>query len=309
LGVGPGRLNQDFDPNHRSLQVASFQQSSSGSVNPNVACSSSIQGLQTAATNCDTVDDSVTLYLVPNSPLSSPTSVSDDTLSAIRNLMTNQGYAIMASNNGIQGLLFLGKPGSSNNVYNPPPRIEGNNNPSSSSRLSGAGTGLIIGSCILLLIIAIVAVRRRRVTQYKTKTLYEDDDVALFSKTIDMYSKIPHGDTETVSTASSNWRRARGAHVMGEGDSVCAADTGSIIDDLREAESRSLYGASPRAGGLDEDLLSRDSNDVHRCQSATCDVCAQRRGLVFVPTDSTESYRSLCSPASRSYQSNDTVHL
>jgi len=312
LAIGPGRVKTNGNENHRSLQVGtvtSFEQSGSGSVNPNVACSSNIQGLQSAATNCEAVDDSVTVYLVPNSASSSPTSATDDTLSAIRNLMNNQGSAIMASNNGIQGLLFLGKPGSTDNVYNPPPRIEGNTNPSSSSRLSGAGKGLIIGSCLLLLIIAIVAIRRRRVTQYRTKTAYEEDDVSLFSKTIELYSKIPHGDTDTVSTTSSNWRRARGAHVMGEGDSVSPHDTGSIMDDLRDAESRSLYVSSPRSGGLDDDLLSRDSHDVHRCQSATCDVCAQRRGLVFVPTSSPESYRSIRSPDRRSYQPHDTVHL
>lgn len=309
LGIGPGRLNQGGDRNRRSLQVESFEKSGSGSLNMNVACSSKIQGIQTAATNCDTVDDSVTVYMVPNSPESSPSTATDDTLTAIRTLMDTQAGAIFAASNGIQGLLFLGQPGGSTSEGISPPRIQGNSNASTSSGLSGAGVGLIIGSCILLLVIAIVAVRRRRVTQYKTRTAYEEDDVPIFSKSMDLYSKTPYGDTETVSTTSSNWRRARSAHVMGEGDSVSPMDTGCIMDDLRETESRSLYGSTPRSGGLDDELLSQDSHDVHRCQSATCDVCAQRRGLVFVSTDSPESYMSIRSPARRSYQSHDTVHL
>ena len=147
-------------------------------------------------------------------------------------------------------------------------------------------------------------------TQYRTKTSIEEDNVSLFSKTIDLYSTIPHGDTDTeaMSTASSNWRRARNGHVVGEGDSVSpAGDTGSIMDDLREAESKSLYGSPIRSRGLYDD--SRDGHDVHHCQSVTCDICAQRKAPIFVPSDSPEGYLSMRSPSNRNYQSNDTVAL
>jgi hypothetical protein len=307
VGVGPGRpspINYD----HRSLQVKSLQTGGSGSVNPNVGCSSAIQGQQTAGTSCDAVDDSVTVYLVPDSPESSASSATDDTLTAIRNMMNNQANAVMAANNGIQGLLFVGQPGTSSNIPPNPGRIEGNSE-SPASGLSPAGVGLVVGSCALIAIIAFVALRRRRVTQFRTSTQYEDDDVELFSKTIALYSKSDEAATDVMSNASSNWRRARSAHVLGEGDSVSPGDTGSIIDDLRLAESRSLYGMSPHSAGLEEDLLSRDSHDVHRCQSATCEVCAQQRNLVFIPSDAPEGYLSVRSPAERSYHSNDTVHL
>ena len=98
-------------------------------------------------------------------------------------------------------------------------------------------------------------------------------------------------------TASSSPSRegyeTRNVHVVGEADSIYSGWTGYTHHEK---------GA--------EELGAHELGDVHKCSSATCEVCEQRRqqGIQFIPTGS-PAIHQIPSDASREYVADDTVEL
>lgn len=156
----------------------------------------------------------------------------------------------------------------------------------------GVETGgyITIGvSALIILFVLLFAVRRRNEyhDSFSHKHLVneggDDDDDSTYLK----------GSEE------DSQQDQRNVHVVGEADSVFSGWTGFS----GERDHGGLY----RDGPADSDA----HQDVHKCSSATCELCeAQRRsGLQFVPTRMPSHSSHLPTGSSRRYLSEDTVHL
>jgi hypothetical protein len=147
-------------------------------------------------------------------------------------------------------------------------------------------------SALVLLLLLLFAVRRRN--EYHSSFTHKqfvneggdyDDDDSTYAK----------GSSEEDS------HQERNVHVVGEADSVFSGWTGYTGDRDR--------------GGLHSDGGSQSNTpqyqDVHKCSSATCELCEAKRrsGLQFVPTKMPSHSSHLPSNSSRRYLTQDTVHL
>lgn len=136
------------------------------------------------------------------------------------------------------------------------------------------------GLAFVLLIVLLV---RRKTAEEEVSHLKMDEDGE------DTFIR----EFETASNPSAGeGYETRNVHVVGETDSIFSGWTGYTphikTDDEMDAHER----------------------DVHKCSSATCEVCEAKRqqGIQFIPTSS-PTIQHIPSDASREYVSEDTVEL
>ena len=151
--------------------------------------------------------------------------------------------------------------------------------PSANTSISSLG-GVIVGSCVVMTLIFLFAATRKR-EHHKLKVVEQvfEDDESIFGNT----------NSDMMSNGSDYWKTQRGAHVLGEDDSVYSDFDGhDILADMKKAEKRHLYGTGSRGirGPQEDNLGARgDSLDVHNCTSATCQICTGRNRPIFVNSD------------------------
>ena len=168
--------------------------------------------------------------------------------------------------------------------------------------------GSIVGFSVLMTLIFLFAATRKR-EHHKLKVVEQvfEDDESIFGNT----------NSDMMSNGSDYWKTPRGAHVVGEDDSVYSDFDGhDILADMKKAETRHLYGTGSRGirGPQEDNLGARgDSLDVHNCTSATCQICKGRNGPMFVNSDmlspivEVSPSRELVSPITPSYA--DTIDM
>lgn len=165
--------------------------------------------------------------------------------------------------------------------------------------LSAGGAVAVAMSALLILLLLLLFVRRRR-QQHSYEVKHQELD--------DVYDDETYlRDAAEVSSDENNSpdREKRISHVVGDGDSVITSWTGYTNGQDSIDGANGLLGARARANAT-------KAQDVHKCSSATCEVCEYRRqaGLQFVPTFM-PSHSNLRPPvdAEREYGATDTVQL
>jgi hypothetical protein len=162
-------------------------------------------------------------------------------------------------------------------ITGPPPAEETLN----VATVIGATAG---GLAFILLIVLLAARRNQGEDEVSHLKLEEDEGEGTF---------IREFETTASSPSRDEGYEARNVHVVGEADSIFSGWTGYTARD-KSAEDMDMY----------------DQGDVHKCSSATCEVCEQRRqqGIQFIPTGSPVRPQ-LPSDSSRDYIADDTVEL
>lgn len=142
--------------------------------------------------------------------------------------------------------------------------------------------GATAGGLAFLLLIVLLARRRTDADEVSHLKLNEDGEDT-FIREFETTGSNPSGE-EGYET--------RNVHVVGEADSIFSGWTG--------------YTQHGKSG---EETDVPESN-VHKCSSATCEVCEARRqqGIQFIPTRS-PTRPQIPSDASREYLADDTVEL
>jgi hypothetical protein len=161
------------------------------------------------------------------------------------------------------------------------------------SNKAGPIIGAAAGALALLLLLILLVRRNRR---------HQDDEEVSHLKLQD------DGDTTFIQELASDdgtpERRylSRGAHVVGENDSIFSDWTGY-------SGKRPKDGTSGR--NRNNGRLGHIATDVHHCASATCEVCERQRqqGVKFVAAGTPPRTGSLPKNASRDYSAEDTVSL
>lgn len=202
----------------------------------------------------------------------------------------------------------------------------GPENPAESG-ITYLGGAIISLASVAMLLFIFAASRKRQSHKVRVHEEFMEEDESIFGK---------GAGTDLMSNGSDNqqWRTARGAHVLGEDDSVFSDefDSEDIMADIRKAERSRLYGMGKRglALGPQEGNLgaSGEQVNVHSCTSATCPICAGggAKKPLFVDTalsdiDEEDDSRiaEMCTPsydntvdmdyAERKYMSPDTVEM
>lgn len=169
--------------------------------------------------------------------------------------------------------------------------------------------GTIMGLGILITLLFLFAATRKRehYTMERVEQVYDDDE-SLFDKSIGQ-------GTDVMSNGSR-------AYVVGDDDSAYM-DSDDIVADIQMAEKHRLYGMGVRGtrlGPRENDLGgSGEAVNVHKCTSATCQICASRNRPIFVNSELSFEENELFTPtysdtvdmdmANRHYMSPDTVEM
>ena len=142
--------------------------------------------------------------------------------------------------------------------------------------------GATAGGLAFVLLLVLLVRRNQGDEEISHLKLEEDELDDTFIREIESTASSPSHDEEY---------EARNVHVVGEADSIFSGWTGYTAKDKNEADRF-------------------DRGDVHKCSSATCEVCEQRRqqGIQFIPTGSPIRPK-LPSDSSRDYMADDTVEL
>jgi len=199
--------------------------------------------------------------------------------------------------------------------------IFNDNNPPAREKVGPLGYAAISMAAIALILVSLLLVRRSGEDNLmKHVELIDDSDDETYVKDI---------ETETKSRSSSvqqNSARHRIAHVVGEEDSIMTGWTRysygkeSTTSPDKEVEKWSPAVVSPSRvskARTPPRLKSRappgsHNIDVHKCSSATCEVCEERlqKGIQFIPApDANEIASVLPRDAAREYVADDTVYL
>lgn len=172
-----------------------------------------------------------------------------------------------------------------------------NDSPVAAQGVSATGVAISSILAFVVLLFVFAAVRKREHHKFVTAEEIIDDDQSLFGKSL--------RETDGMSSNHSNhhWRQQRGAHVLGEDDSVYSVDFDSqdIVADIRMAESSRLYGmglGGKRPLGPQEDDLggTGEALNVHTCTSATCPICKNAQSPTFVEARSGSGGGNVLSP-------------
>ena len=170
---------------------------------------------------------------------------------------------------------------------------------SSQEKVQARGyVSIAVSAALVLLLLLLLAARKRKYASAMQHKYLEDDG----------------GDDETEtylrdSDTDSQDVQPRQVHIVGEADSVFSGWTGFTGD--RRTNSKDHGGLYPDDynGSYDESYMNQD---VHRCASATCEVCERNRraGIQFIPSRM-PSHSSTIMPfnAERHYATEDTVVL
>lgn len=147
---------------------------------------------------------------------------------------------------------------------------------------------VVIGAtagCLAVILFAVLMARRSNQAddQISHLKLEEDGDDTFVRE---------YASTGSAASQEGNYE-SRNVHVVGESDSIFSGWTGYTKNGARSV-----------------DEMDGQHVDVHRCSSATCEVCEQKRqqGVEFIPT--TSSIRiHLPHGTERNYVAADTVEL
>lgn len=164
----------------------------------------------------------------------------------------------------------------SDNAERGPPPVEDSVNVAA---VIGASAG---GLAFILLIVLLV--RRKQAEDEVSHSKLEEDADETFIRELETTASSPSRD--------GNYE-TRNVHVVGEADSIFSGWTGYTQHERAEDEHR-----------------MHELGDVHKCSSATCEVCEMRRqgGIQFIPTGS-PAILHIPTNASREYVADDTVEL
>ncbi len=140
--------------------------------------------------------------------------------------------------------------------------------------------GATAGGLALLLLIVLLVRRKTEEDEVSHLKLDENGDDAFIR------------EFETTASSGDEGYEPRNVHVVGEADSIFSGWTG--------------YTPHMRT----DDDMDAHERDVHKCSSATCEVCEAKRqqGIQFIPTGS-PARQHIPLDASREYVSDDTVEL
>jgi hypothetical protein len=183
----------------------------------------------------------------------------------------------------IANVLYIEYGGGKQVTTNPNGIVAGAEDPKvgGAQNVSAMGVAIASGFAFVAFLFVFAAVRKRKHHKLSTVEEVVEDDQSLFGKSAK--------GTDLMSNGSNHWRNQRGAHVLGEEDSVYSVDFDSddIVADIRVAESSRLYGMGiSRQLGPQEDNLGGkgDALNVHTCTSATCPICNGTQSPTFVDT-------------------------
>lgn len=168
---------------------------------------------------------------------------------------------------------------------------------------------------LLLILLALFAVRRQReygddAQLMKHQELDDDLDETL--------SDGKAGETVSEESSGSPGRyKSRLTHVVGEEDSVFSGWTGYTEKEPAQYDWQAAETQRAQALGGMGAMDSSYQNDVHKCSSATCDLCEKNRqaGLQFISTGLPSNAKThislpvLQTESKRTYVARDTVTL
>lgn len=164
--------------------------------------------------------------------------------------------------------------------------------------LGAGGFVAVAGTSLLVLLFLLLFARHRRNDEYLVKHHQLED-----TGDDDTYLRDIDGQSDPSSPGSVYDNRR--SYIIGDEDTIMSgwSHTKNGDDDSVLQRERPPH----RDGGLG-DLYG--SQNVHKCSSATCDICERERqsGLQFIPSGM-PSHTSLPLDLSRDYLSSDTVEL
>ena len=167
---------------------------------------------------------------------------------------------------------------------------------------SAYGTSAIVIAGVLVLLFFALFVRRRNRDSYSMKHHSLDDDGEVLED-----DTFFDGASSPGSVLFDPNATPRKSHIVGEEDSIFSGWTGY---DMAGRNLDDSYDGPRRGGprGVDEHAMTQD---VHRCASATCEICELRRqaGIQFLPTMPSHSGDSVPENATRVYETRDTIAL
>jgi len=162
--------------------------------------------------------------------------------------------------------------------------------------------GAITGS-VLVLAIAFLLARLKKSTHRKVSEDFEEDDLSLFSKSDDLKNLYPEGpfsdeDLDGVLLPPGSRRnrsgRGRRARVLNEDDYYLSSPNMECIAAVEISGDKD----TPEDEGFE--LQRQNELDVHKCSSATCQLCIRRKKTMFEPSFGSHS-------GSRIYHNENTV--
>ncbi|KAL3923418.1 MAG: hypothetical protein SGILL_001673 [Bacillariaceae sp.] len=170
--------------------------------------------------------------------------------------------------------------------------VEGESSESKETTRAGPYIGAAAGALALLLILILLVRRNRR---------NDDDEEISHLKLDDDGDDTFVQEIESTGTPDREYQ-TRDAHVIGESDSIFSHWTG--YSGKRPLDNS--FESDPSSG-----RLGHVSTDVHKCASATCDLCEARRqqGVNFVSTAGPSHPDSIPEDSFREYAADDTVSL
>eukprot|EP00977_Amphora_coffeiformis_P028857 scaffold37572_cov176-Amphora_coffeaeformis.AAC.2 len=161
---------------------------------------------------------------------------------------------------------------------------------------TGGYISISVAAALLLLMLLFV-VRRRSVYESAMKHKQFIDEVDECET--DTYLK----DSDIDSQDQQN----RQVHVVGEADSVFSGWSGYTTSRETRRDNGGLH-PDQYGGSMDDSFLKQD---VHKCASATCELCEQKRraGIQFVPAKMPGHSSYVATDSPRHYMMEDTVTL
>jgi len=163
--------------------------------------------------------------------------------------------------------------------------------PASSSTLSEPALAGVVAGSVLILAVAFLLARSKKSTRRNVSEDFEDDDLSLFSKSDDLKNLYPEGpfsdedlDGVLLTPGSNRNRLGRGrrARVLNEDDYYLSSPNMHPNMECIAAVEISGNKDTPEDEGFE--CQRQDELDVHKCSSATCQLCIKRRNTVFEPS-------------------------
>lgn len=253
--------------------------------------SACVSGTSDSGNTCWPINGKMTQYLNANATrflkeedaTEEPAALSEEVSNALSVLQkAMEDGSINDAHPDIVRMTFIGARGTGETVESPG-AIEQDTSDGSEDTVSGLGAGIIAISALLVGAVALLAVRKYRKNQLDKK--YDDmenKDVEEFDEGYDDGTREMDFATVSVGDAVETSNKQRMAHVVGEADSVYDGGQGMYgspghgpygATQSESPDSQSSY-IPPSASALNR---QHSTVNVHKCTSATCEICAQRR--------------------------------
>lgn len=233
---------------------------------------------------CGVFDGSFTIYLRDNSDLSHQ-EAKDNVLRTIRDGMdTAKGGTLVSRNEDIDKLYYhgdtftgagLGVPALAEKLSNPV-----------YTTLSGMGIFVVAAGSIVTLMFIFAATRRRERYKLRRDVQVIEEDAFLF------------GDGKGI-----------GLDDVDRDTDIMSADRNALIlgDDDSQYSGENIYGYGDRRS---RNLTESDAVNVHKCTSATCEICSRNRQIDPMFVKSMYPDVSIMSQAKkRDYSTPDTIAI